>query len=110
RESSLRNAMLVEAVQRIDDIKMLQAEAKFEQQWNMTNETTSQVSLKLRQLTNILTVWTQTVQTGTFTVIILFGAPMVMKADMTTGALVGASILGSRMLAPLAQLTQVFSR
>lgn len=110
RESSLRNAMLVEAVQRIDDIKMLQAEAKFEQQWNMTNETTSQISLKLRQLTNILTVWTQSVQTGTFTVIILFGAPMVMKGDMTTGALVGASILGSRMLAPLAQLTQVFSR
>lgn len=110
RESSLRNAMLVEAIQRIDDVKMLQAEAKFEQQWNLTNETTAQVSLKLRQLTNILTVWTQTVQTGTFTVIILFGAPMVMKGDMTTGALVGASILGSRMLAPLAQLTQVFSR
>lgn len=110
RESSLRNAMLVEAIQRIDDVKMLQAEAKFEQQWNLTNETTAQVSLKLRQLTNLLTVWTQTVQTGTFTIIILFGAPLVMKGDMTTGALVGASILGSRMLAPLAQLTQVFSR
>lgn len=110
RESSLRNAMLIEAVQRIDDLKMLQAEARFEQQWNLANEVTSTNQLKLRQLTNILTVWTQCMQTLTFATVILFGAPKVMEGDMTTGALVGASILGSRMLGPLSQLTQLFSR
>lgn len=110
RESSLRNAMLVETVQRIDDVKMLQAEARFEHQWNHANEVTSASNLKLRRLTNSLTVWTQNVQTSSYATIVFFGAPMVMMGDMTTGALVGASILGSRMLAPLSQLTQVLTR
>src|SRR5690554_5995887 len=35
---------------------------------------------------------------------------MVMAGDMTTGVLVAASILSSRMLAPLASVTQVLNR
>jgi len=110
RESSLRNAMIVEAIQRLDDVKMLQAEARFEHQWNHVNEVTSESQLKLRRLTNSLTVWTQNVQNGVYATIVFFGAPRVMEGDMTTGALVGASILGSRMLAPLSQVTQIFTR
>ena len=42
--------------------------------------------------------------------VVFFGAPLVMNGDMTTGALVACSILGSRMMAPMAQITQVFGR
>ncbi|MFC4255591.1 type I secretion system permease/ATPase [Altererythrobacter xixiisoli] len=110
REASLRNAMIMEAVQRLDDVKMLQAEARFEHQWNHVNEVTSESQMKLRRLTNSLTVWTQNIQNGVYATIVFFGAPRVMEGDMTTGALVGASILGSRMLAPLSQVTQIFTR
>lgn len=110
RESSLRNAMLVEAIQGIEDIKTLQAEERFQQQWNHFNAVTSESQLRLRALTNSLGVWTHNVQTGVYAVTILVGAPMVIAGDMTTGALVGASVLGSRMMAPMAQLTQVLSR
>lgn len=110
REASLRNAMIMEAIQRLDDVKMLQAEARFEHQWNHVNEVTGESQLKLRRLTNSLTVWTQNIQNGVYATIVFFGAPRVMEGDMTTGALVGASILGSRMLAPLSQVTQIFTR
>ena len=110
RESSLRSAMLVEAVQGIEDIKSLQAENRFQQQWNHFNAVTGEAQLKLRGLTNSLTVWTQNVQNGVYATTVFVGAPMVMAGDMTTGALVAASILGSRMMAPMAQLTQVLSR
>lgn len=110
RESALRNAMLVEAVQRIEDIKTLQAESRFQQQWNHFNAVSGEAQLKLRGLTNGLTTWTQNVQNGAYATIIFFGAPMVMKGDLTTGTLVAASILGSRMMAPMAQVTQVLSR
>ncbi|HET6537880.1 MAG TPA: type I secretion system permease/ATPase [Sphingopyxis sp.] len=110
RESSLRNAMLLEAVQRVDDVKMLQAEARFEQQWNHINEVASTAQLKLRQYTNSLTVWTQNIQNAVYATTVFAGAPLVMMGDMTTGALVGASILGSRMMAPLSQVTQILSR
>lgn len=110
RESSLRNAMLVETVQGMEDIKALQAEQRFQQQWNHYNAVTAEANLRLRSLVGRLVSWTHNVQSSVFAVIVLFGAPMVMSGDMTTGALVAASILGSRMMAPMSQITQVLSR
>lgn len=110
RESSLRNAMLVEAIQGNEDIKTLQAEQRFQQQWNNYNAVSAEVNLRLRSLVNYLNSWTQTIQTATFVVIVLFGAPMVIEGDLTTGTLIAASILGGRMIAPMAGLTQVLSR
>lgn len=110
REASLRSAMLVEAVQGLDDIKSLQAEARFQNLWNHYNETTSGSSMQLRDLVNWLSSWAQTVQSGVFAVVIFFGAPMVMAGEMSTGVLVAASMLSSRMLAPLASVTQILNR
>lgn len=110
RESSLRNAMLVETIQGNEDIKILQAEQRFQQQWNNYNVVTADINLKLRTLTNNLMSWTQSIQTAAFAVIVLFGAPMVINGDLTTGSLIAASILGGRMIAPMAGLTQVLNR
>ena len=110
RESSLRNAMLVEAVQGNEDIKTLQAEQRFQSQWNNYNAVSADVNLRLRSLISTLSTWTQSVQGSAFAVIVLFGAPMVIEGDLTTGSLIAASILGSRMIAPMASITQVLSR
>ncbi|QKX17883.1 type I secretion system permease/ATPase [Microbulbifer sp. YPW1] len=110
RESSLRNAMLVETVQGMEDIKAMQAEQRFQQQWNHYNAVTAESNLRLRGLIGRLVTWTHNVQSSVFAIIVLFGAPMVMAGDMTTGSLVAASILGSRMMAPMSQITQVLSR
>jgi len=110
REASLRNAMLVETVQGIEDIKGLQAEDRFQQQWNHFNAVTGEAQIRLRALTNSLSVWTQNVQMGVYALTVFAGAPLIIAGDMTTGALVGASILGSRMLAPMGQLSQILGR
>lgn len=110
RESTLRNAMLVETVQGMDDIKALQAEQRFQQKWNHYNHVSAEAALELRGLVNRLTTWTQNVQTLVFALVVLFGAPMVMAGELTTGSLVAASILSSRMLAPLSQVTQLLTR
>lgn len=110
RESSLRNAMLVETVQGMEDIKSLQAEERFQRKWNHYTAVAAEAQLKLRGLSNGLTVWTHNVQMAVYAAIVFVGAPMVIAGDITTGVLVGASVLGSRMLAPMAHLTQVFSR
>jgi len=110
RESALRNAMLVEAVQGIEDIKLLRAEPRFENKWNLANEISAAISMRQRFIVSLLMTWTQEVQSIMFALVLLVGSYMVMKQEMSTGALVGASILSSRMIAPLAQLSGVFSR
>lgn len=110
RESSLRSAMLVESVQGVEDIKSLQAEQRFQRQWNHYNAVTADVNLRLRFLVNTLGVWTYSLQNGVFALVVLFGAPLVMAGDLTVGSLVAASILASRMMAPMSQVTQVLSK
>lgn len=110
RESSLRNALLIEAVQGNEDIKCTQSEQRFLNQWNHYNAVSATVGLKLRSLLNSLNAWVQTVQGSAFAVVVFFGAPMIIEGDMTTGDLVACSILATRMLAPLAGVAQVMSR
>ena len=110
RESSLRSAMLVEAVQGMDDIKSMQAETRFGNLWNHYNEVTAESGLRLRELVNSLAAWAATVQATMFAVVVFFGAPLVIEGDITTGVLIAASMLGSRMMAPLASVSQLLSR
>ena len=110
RESSLRGAMLVEAVQGLDDIKSLQAERRFQDQWARYTAVTSGAAVRLRDLVGRLSSWAQTVQGAVFALVVYFGAPLVMAGEMSTGVLVAASMLSSRMLAPLTAVTQIVNR
>ncbi|BDH44640.1 ATP-binding protein [Salmonella enterica subsp. enterica serovar Choleraesuis] len=110
REGAIRNATLVESVQGIEDIKLLRAERRFQHQWNNSNEVSATISMKQRWLTGLLMTWTQEVQSIVYVVVLLVGCYLVMNGDMTTGALVGTSILSSRTIAPLAQISGVLSR
>lgn len=110
RESSIRNAILVEAVQGIEDIKLLRAESRFQNQWNHMNDVSASISMKQRKIVGVLGLWTQKLQGLTFAIVVLVGCFAVMAGDMTTGALVACSILSSRMLAPIAQVTGVLGR
>lgn len=110
RESAIRNAILVEAVQGIEDIKLLRAEARFQNQWNHMNEVSAEISMRQRKIVGIMTAWTQKIQGLAFAIVVLVGCFAVMDGEMTTGALVACSILSSRMLAPISQITGVLGR
>lgn len=110
RESAIRNATLVEAVQGIEDIKLMRAEQRFQNQWNNSNDVAASVGMKQRWLTGLLLTWTQEVQSIVYAVVLLIGCYLVISGDMTTGALVGTSILASRTIAPLSQISGVLSR
>ena len=110
RESAIRNATLVEAVQGLEDIKLMRAEQRFQNQWNNSNDVAASVGMKQRWLTGMLMTWTQEVQSIVYAVVLLIGCYLVIAGDMTTGALVGTSILASRTIAPLSQISGVLSR
>lgn len=110
RETSLRNALLIEAVQGIEDIKALQAEERFQRQWNHCNAVAGEAQLRLRGLTSRLSTWAQSVQNGVYAAVIFVGAPLVIAGEVTTGALVATSMLASRMMTPMAQVAQLLGR
>ncbi len=110
RESALRNAMLVESIERIEDIKSLQAEARFVTVWDRLNATSGKISMKNRFLSALLTNVTLTLQQGAYVGVLVVGVYMVLANEMTTGALMACSMLTSRAIAPLAQIAGVFAK
>lgn len=110
RESAIRNATLVEAVECVEDIKLLRAEQRFQNQWNHSNEVAAKISMGQRFLTALLMTWTQQVSTLVYASVLLIGCYRVIQGDLTTGALVAMTLLSSRTIAPLSQITAVLSR
>ncbi|MBD8180297.1 type I secretion system permease/ATPase [Pantoea agglomerans] len=110
REGALRNAVLVETIEGIEDIKALQAEPYFQRQWEQTHEVSASISNQQRLWGARLTGWAATVQQLTYAGMLVFGVYLVLDSQITTGTLVACSLLSSRTIAPLMQLTMVFSR
>lgn len=110
REGALRNAILVETIEGIEDIKSLQAEPYFQRQWEQTHEVSATISMQQRLWGARLTGWASSVQQLTYASMLVFGVYLVLEGAITTGTLVASSMLSSRTIAPLMQLTMVFSR
>jgi len=110
REGALRNAVLVETIEGVEDIKALQAEPYFQRQWEQTHEVSATIGMQQRLWGARLTGWASTVQQLTYASMLVFGVYLVLAGDITTGTLVASSLLSSRTIAPLMQLTMVFSR
>lgn len=110
RESALRNAVLVESIEGVEDIKALQAEPYFQRQWEQTHAVSANIGMKQRLWGARLSGWASTVQQLTYAGMLVFGSYLVLNGDITTGTMVACSLLSSRTIAPLMQLTMVFSR
>ncbi|MFV0548054.1 MAG: type I secretion system permease/ATPase [Limnobaculum xujianqingii] len=110
RESALRNAVLVESIEGVEDIKALQAEPYFQRQWEQTHKVSAAIGMKQRVWGARLSGWASSVQQITYAGMLVFGAYLVLEGTITTGTMVACSLLSSRTIAPLMQLTMVFSR
>ncbi|URQ59722.1 type I secretion system permease/ATPase [Pantoea alhagi] len=110
REGALRNAVLVETIEGVEDIKALQAEPYFQRQWEQTHEVSAAIGMKQRLWGARLTGWASSVQQLTYASMLVYGTYLVLAGDITTGTLVASSLLSSRTIAPLMQLTMIFSR
>ncbi|MFR0653094.1 type I secretion system permease/ATPase [Pantoea sp. SIMBA_079] len=110
RESALRQALLVETLEGVEDIKALQAEAWFQRQWEQTHEVSATLASQQRLWGARLTGWAGSVQQLTYAGMLVAGVYLILNNQITTGTLVASSLLSARTLAPLMQLTLVFSR
>lgn len=110
RESAVRNAVLVESIEGVEDIKTLQAEPYFQRLWEHSHSVGANIGMKQRIWGARLSGWASTVQQITYAGMLVFGSYLVLAGEITTGTMVACSLLSSRTIAPLMQLTMVFSR
>jgi ATP-binding cassette, subfamily C, bacterial LapB len=109
-ESSLRHAMLVEAVGAIETIKTMRAEGQFLRRWDRLIRVASATQERIKSISslgiNTTLFFQQLVTIG----IIVAGAYRFANREITTGAIIAAVMLSSRALAPMSQIAMTLTR
>ena len=105
RAGALRNATLVESLVGLESIKALGAEGTMQRKWESSAAFLSRVGAQLRLLsaTTVNTaVWVQ--QTVSVLVIVV-GVYLIGQGELSLGGLIACSMLSSRALGPIGQVT-----
>src|SRR5690606_29769176 len=107
---ALRNAMLVESIERVEEIKALQAEPRFQSLWERYTHTAAQAGIAQRRYTALFVNWTQTLRHLAYTAVLVAGTYMVLAGEMTRCALIASSILTNRVIVLFMPMGQAFAR
>jgi len=109
-DAALRNAILMESIYRVEDIKLLQAEPRFRKLWNEVNKNSGEISLKQRKWAAMLMHFSQMMQQLAYMGVVIVGVYGIFDARLSFGAVLACSILTSRTIAPLAQIPVILGR
>ncbi|WP_228724553.1 type I secretion system permease/ATPase [Psychrobacter sp. KCTC 72983] len=102
--SYYKTGLLVEAVEGVETIKAGAGSWKFLSRWLDVMSITIKNDLNMKHANDNLTYFTQMLQQVSYVGIVIVGAFVVMRGDMTMGGLIACSILGGRVLAPVMAL------
>lgn len=108
--SAQSNRVLHEILGDLETVKTQRAEDRFRKLWAKLGDETADRASAQRGLASVLTFWSQAVQQATYIAAIVACTYLVFAGDLTVGAIIAVSILTSRTLAPLTQLSSTLSR
>ncbi len=110
RESSQKHALLVETIDGIETIKTTSAEGHVQRTWERFVGLTAESSGKARFLSGIATTFAQLAIQMTTVMVVIYGVYMIVDGEITIGALIAATILTGRSLAPLSAIAAMLTR
>lgn len=107
---SSASRLLTEAAYGAETMKLSRGEVHFQKQWEDIVSLNAAKTTEQRTLTAFLTHWATSMQQMTYVSAVIAGVYMVFAKEFTMGAIIAVSILSTRTLSPITQLSQVLSR
>ncbi|KTD62709.1 type I secretion system permease/ATPase [Legionella shakespearei] len=108
--SSEKQATLFESLSAIETVKTTGAESILQSRWEKIISEASKNSMHLRFVSNTSVSITNLAQQIATIAIVIFGVYKISEGELTTGALIACTILTGRALAPMAQVSTLFTR
>jgi ATP-binding cassette, subfamily C, bacterial LapB len=104
KASALRNATLIESLTGIETIKSQAAEGVIQARWERANAFLARMSVRMRALSAHAMYGTAWLTQLVTVAIIIVGVYLISQRELTMGALIAATMLSSRALAPAGQI------
>ena len=108
--SNERQGLLVDAIQGAESIRASNATWRFSEQWQGITQTISSYNIRQKAISNFATVSTGSLSTAAYVGAIVVGVGQIEAGNLTMGAMIACSILGGRVIAPVAQSVQYLSQ
>ena len=104
KAGALRNATLIESLTGIETIKTQGAEGVIQAKWERANVFLARTGVKMRALSTSAMAGTAMLSQLVNVAIIVIGVYLIGQRELTMGALIAASMLSARALAPAGQV------
>jgi ATP-binding cassette, subfamily C, bacterial LapB len=104
RASAQRNGNLVESLVGIETIKFMVAESSFQRKWEHSTVFLAQNSTKLKLLSSVIMNLAQLLQQLVTVGVLLVGVYLLFEQQISMGAIIAASMLAGRAVAPFGQV------
>jgi ATP-binding cassette subfamily C protein LapB len=107
---SSASRLLTEAAYNLENVKLAQASPRFQRSWEEITVLNTIKTTEQRELSAFLTFWATAMQQCTYVAAVVGGVYMVFAGEFTVGSIIAVSILSTRTLSPITQLSGVVSR
>jgi ATP-binding cassette subfamily C protein LapB len=104
RAAAQRNATLVESLVGIETIKFMVAESSFQRKWEHSTVFLAQNGAKLKLLSSVIMNFAQMLQQLVSVTVLIVGVYLLMDNQISMGAIIAASMLAGRAMAPFGQV------
>ena len=110
KASSMRNAVLVESLTNIEDIKSFHSECKTQSNWEKSTIYIARVNAQSRLISSSIASTAAWLQQCVGVCIMIVGVHLVINGDLTQGGLIAAYLLSSRAMGPIGQSAAVLAQ
>jgi len=101
-----RQGVLVDAIRGAESIRASNATWRFSKQWQAITTSINSFSIQQKAISNFSTVTTSSLSTIAYVSAVVVGVWEIEAGNLTMGGLIACSILGGRVIAPIAQAVQ----
>lgn len=109
-EGLAKQSVLVEAIGGIEMVKATGAAPLLAGRWSRAVQFQSESAMRQRLVSSIGMTFAGSASTVSYAGTVVVGVFLIAAGDLTTGGLIACSILGSRAIAPLTQISQLITR
>lgn len=110
RASSMRNATLIETLVGLETLKAMGSQSLMQRKWEQTTAFLARIGVQLRLLSasniNVTMIAQQLVTLS----VIVVGVYLIANGELSMGGLIACSMLSSRAIAPLGQVTGLLAQ
>ncbi len=105
-----KQGVMVETISGLETVKVTTAGTMLQGRWQTAVDESADMALRSRLLASFATNVAASAQQIVYVGVILWGVFMIADAELTSGALIAASILAGRCVAPLGQVAGLLTR